>query len=103
LIFKGGAGFRRCDFQCAGRLDARVSRRVRGFQVPGWGQRAGWSGQGGEGPEAGEDLGEQVGLPSRCGQQLVPSLRRGSGYEQASAKLHCIESDEVAVAFGPPA
>jgi hypothetical protein len=30
-------------------------------------------------------------------------LRRGSGYEQAKAKLCCIESDEVAVAFGPPA
>ena len=30
-------------------------------------------------------------------------LRRGSGYEQAKAKLRCIESDEVAVAFGPPA
>lgn len=45
----------------------------------------------------------EVGLPSRCGQQLVPSLRRGSGYEQAKAKLRCIESDEVAVAFGPPA
>src|SRR5262249_10648192 len=28
---------------------------------------------------------------------------RGSGYEQAKAKLRCIESDEVAVAFGPPA
>ncbi len=27
----------------------------------------------------------------------------GSGYEQAKAKLRCIESDEVAVAFGPPA
>jgi hypothetical protein len=32
-----------------------------------------------------------------------PSLRRGSGYEQAKAKLGCIESGEVAVAFGPPA
>ena len=31
------------------------------------------------------------------------SLRRGSGYEQAKPKLRCIESDEVAVAFGPPA
>jgi hypothetical protein len=31
------------------------------------------------------------------------SLRRGSGYEQAKAKLRCIKSDEVAVAFGPPA
>jgi hypothetical protein len=42
-------------------------------------------------------------LRSRCGQQRVPSLRRGSGYEQAKAKLRSIESDEVAVAFGPPA
>ena len=33
----------------------------------------------------------------------LPSLRRGSGHEQAKAKLRCIESDEVAVAFGPPA
>ena len=33
----------------------------------------------------------------------LPRLRRGSGYEQAKAKLRCIESDEVAVAFGPPA
>ena len=33
----------------------------------------------------------------------LPSLRRGSGYEQAKAKLRCIESDEVTVAFGPPA
>jgi hypothetical protein len=33
----------------------------------------------------------------------LTSLRRGSGYEQAKAKLRCIESDEVAVAFGPPA
>ena len=40
---------------------------------------------------------------SLCGQKLVRSLRRGSGYEQAKAKLRCIESDEVAVALGPPA
>jgi hypothetical protein len=33
-------------------------------------------------------------------QEIFP---RGSGYEQAKAKLCCIESDEVAVAFGPPA
>ena len=26
-----------------------------------------------------------------------------SGHEQAKAKLRCIESDEVAVPFGPPA
>jgi len=30
-------------------------------------------------------------------------VRRGSGYEQAKAELRCVESDEVAVAFGPPA
>ena len=30
-------------------------------------------------------------------------LRVGSGDEQAKAKLRCVESDEVAVAFGPPA
>ena len=35
--------------------------------------------------------------------QLVPRLGRDSGYEQAKAKLRCVESDEVAVAFGPPA
>jgi len=40
---------------------------------------------------------------SLCGQKLVRSLRRGSGYEQAKAKLRCIQSDEVEVAFGPPA
>jgi len=45
----------------------------------------------------------RLGGPSRCGQQLLPSLRRGSGHEQAKAKLRCIESDEVAVAFGPTA
>ena len=33
----------------------------------------------------------------------LPSLRRGSGYEQAKAKLRRIEIDEFAVAFGPPA
>jgi len=27
----------------------------------------------------------------------------GSGYKQAEAKLGCVESDDVAVAFGPPA
>jgi hypothetical protein len=32
-----------------------------------------------------------------------PVLQRSSGDEQAKAKLCCIESDEVAVAFGPPA
>ena len=40
--------------------------------------------------------------PPGAGSNL-PSLRRGSGYEQAKAKLCRIESDEVAVAFGPPA
>jgi hypothetical protein len=43
------------------------------------------------------------GPAQRCGQHLVPGLRQGSGYEQAKAKLRRIESDEVAVAFGPPA
>lgn len=41
--------------------------------------------------------------PAGAGQQLVPVCGGGSGYEQAKAKLRCIESDEVAVAFGPPA
>jgi hypothetical protein len=31
-----------------------------------------------------------------------PGLRRDSGHEQAKAKFCRIESDEVAVAFGPP-
>src|SRR5437763_3504984 len=31
------------------------------------------------------------------------SAAGGSGYEKAKAKLRCIESDEVAVALGPPA
>jgi hypothetical protein len=37
--------------------------------------------------------------------QRLPAslLRRDSGYEQAKAELCCIESHEVAVAFGPPA
>ena len=39
----------------------------------------------------------------RHAQQLAPGLRRGSGYEQAEAKLRRIEGGEVAVAFGPPA
>jgi hypothetical protein len=38
-----------------------------------------------------------LGSPSRPWLRLVPSLRRGSGSEQAKAKLRCIESDEVAV------
>jgi hypothetical protein len=33
----------------------------------------------------------------------VISDAAGSGHEQAKAKLCCIERDEVAVAFGPPA
>jgi hypothetical protein len=40
--------------------------------------------------------------PAGAGSNL-PSLRRGSGYEQAKAKLRCIETDEVAVALRPPA
>jgi hypothetical protein len=35
--------------------------------------------------------------------QLVPGLWRGSGYEQAKAKLCRVEIEKVAVAFGPPA
>ncbi len=34
---------------------------------------------------------------------LVPGLGRGSAYEQAQTELRGVESDEVAVAFGPPA
>jgi hypothetical protein len=55
------------------------------------------------------DLGDLVGLvpdltPARTAPpQLVPSLRQGSGYEQAKAEFCCVESDEVAVASGPPA
>ncbi len=37
------------------------------------------------------------------GSNLYPVCGGYSGYEQASTKLRCIESDEVAVAFGPPA
>ena len=50
-----------------------------------------------------DDISAALCLPNRCGQQRVPGLRRGSGYEQAKAKLRCIEGGEVAVAFGPPA
>jgi len=50
-----------------------------------------------------DDISAALCLPNRCGQQRVPSLRRGSGYEQAKAKLRCVEGGEVAVAFGPPA
>ena len=45
----------------------------------------------------------EVGLPAGAGSNLYPVCGGGSGYEQAKAKLRCIESDEVAVAFGPPA
>jgi hypothetical protein len=41
--------------------------------------------------------------PAGAGSNLYPVCGGGSGYEQAKAKLRCIESDEVAVAFGPPA
>ncbi len=41
--------------------------------------------------------------PTGAGSNLYPVCGGGSGYEQASAKLRCIESDEAAVAFGPPA
>jgi len=50
----GGAGF-----VGVGVLVARVSRRIRGFGFLGRGLGvAGWSGQCGEFPESGEDLGE---------------------------------------------
>ena len=41
---------------------------------------------------------------ARGGWKVASRLRLfgGSGYEQAKAKLRCIESDEVAFAFGPP-
>ena len=45
LIFRAGAGVRGGFLRCAGSGDAQVSRRVRGFQVPGRG-RAGCGGQG---------------------------------------------------------
>ena len=46
-----------------------------------------------------EDRGSaHVAEPSRSYQ-----MWRGSGDEQAKAKLCCVEIDEVAVAFGPPA
>jgi hypothetical protein len=41
--------------------------------------------------------------PAGAGSNSYPVCGGGSGYEQASAKLRCIDSDEVAVAFGPPA
>jgi hypothetical protein len=41
--------------------------------------------------------------PAGAGSNLYPVCGGGSGHEQASAKLRCIESDEVAVGFGPPA
>ena len=37
------------------------------------------------------------------GRALVAVAVAGSGDKQASAKLCCVEIDEVAVAFGPPA
>ena len=55
--------------------------------------------------QARERLLGRVDVPGRAPHRAYASdsLRRGSGYEQAKAKLRCIESDEVAVAFGPPA
>ena len=41
--------------------------------------------------------------PAGAGSNLYPVCGGGLGYEQAKAKLCCVESDEVAVAFGPPA
>jgi len=35
------------------------------------------------------------------GSDVYPDVE-GSGDQQASAKLCCVEIDEVAVAFGPP-
>ncbi len=54
--------------------------------------------------QAREPLLGRVDVPGRDPHRAYASdsLRRGSGYEQAKAKLRCIESDEVAVAFGPP-
>jgi hypothetical protein len=43
------------------------------------------------------------GRPAQPVGQQFASLVRGSGYEQAKAKLRCIETDEVAVALRPPA
>jgi hypothetical protein len=42
-------------------------------------------------------------VATRAGHSLATVCGGGSGYEQPKAKLRCIESDEVAVAFGPPA
>ena len=55
--------------------------------------------------QAREPLLDRVDVPGRDAHRAYPSdsLRRGSGYEQAKAKLRRVESDEVAVAFGPPA
>jgi hypothetical protein len=55
--------------------------------------------------QARERLLGRVDVPGRDAHRAYAShsLRRGSGYEQPKAKLRCIESDEVAVAFGPPA
>jgi hypothetical protein len=41
-------------------------------------------------------------LSARSG-TAPPVAVRGSGYEQAKAKLRCIEGDQVALALGPPA
>ena len=42
-------------------------------------------------------------VATRTGHTLATVCGGGSGYEQPKAKLCCVESDEVAVAFGPPA
>ena len=44
----------------------------------------------------------ELGLPCRWGSNLYPDVA-GSGDKKAKAKLCRLESDEVAVAFGPPA
>jgi hypothetical protein len=69
------------SFICAGRLAARVSRRVRGFQVPGWGR---WSGLGGQSPQPGKNLGEQP-ITGREPQDQLASVAdqpRGDGDSQ---------------------
>jgi hypothetical protein len=52
--------------------------------------------------EADRLTGARWACPAGAGSNL-PQSAGGSGDEQAKAKLRCIESDEVAVTFGPPA
>jgi pimeloyl-ACP methyl ester carboxylesterase len=46
---------------------------------------------------------DRVALAGESGRGPFTLAAGDSGYEQAKAKLRCIERDEVAVAFGPPA